>query len=183
MATVEPTSKKTKGKKRHSKPLDNMLFSRSLLERRIDVPITNVGRNIRSTFDQYIKMNFEGKCVVEGYIKPESTNVISYSAGKTYSDMVSFNVVFDCDVCNPVEGMNIQCKAMNITKAGIRAESNISPTPIVVFIARDHNFDNNYFNTVEEGDSIVIRVIGQRYELNDNYISIVAELVPPSRRY
>ena len=50
------------------------------------------------------------------------------------------------------------------------------PSPIVVFIARDHYYEKDYFNNVKEGDNIMIKVIGQRFELNDKYISIVAEL-------
>jgi hypothetical protein len=76
--------------------------------------------------------------------------------------------------------MLIQCVAKNITKAGIRAESaNEVPSPVVVFIAKDHHYNNDYFADVKEGDRITVRVIGQRFELNDKYISIIGELVKP----
>jgi hypothetical protein len=87
-------------------------------------------------------------------------------------------VVFECDVCFPVEGMLISCLAKNITKAGIRAESAFdTPSPIVVFIARDHHYNDESFSKVKEGDKIDVRVIGQRFELNDKYISIIGELI------
>jgi hypothetical protein len=74
--------------------------------------------------------------------------------------------------------MNITCLAKNITKAGIRAESSTeNPSPVVVFIARDHHFNNNKFINIQEGDTMLVRVIGQRFELNDPYISIIGELV------
>jgi hypothetical protein len=74
--------------------------------------------------------------------------------------------------------MLISCVAKNITKAGIRAESaEESPSPVVVFIARDHHFSTAQFSSVQEGDKIMTRVIGQRFELNDKYVSIIAELV------
>ena len=74
--------------------------------------------------------------------------------------------------------MLISCVAKNITKAGIRAESSTeSPSPIVVFIAKDHNYDNPMFGDIKEGDEFTTRVIGQRFELNDKYISIIGELV------
>ena len=38
-----------------------------------------------------------------------------------------------------------------------------------------------YFSQVNEGDKIEIKVIGQRFELNDKYISIIAELIDPSK--
>jgi hypothetical protein len=49
----------------------------------------------------------------------------------------------------------------------------------VVFIARDHNYNNEQFSDVNVGDKFNVRVIGQRFELNDKYISIIAELVKP----
>jgi hypothetical protein len=81
-----------------------------------------------------------------------------------------------------VEGTKLKVVAKNITKAGIRAETNETPTPIVVFIARDHHITGDksvYFSSINPEDNIEIRVIGQRYELNDKYISVIAELIEP----
>jgi hypothetical protein len=49
----------------------------------------------------------------------------------------------------------------------------------VLFIARDHYYASDYFNSIAENDKIVATVIAQRYELNDSYVSIIAQLVPP----
>ena len=76
--------------------------------------------------------------------------------------------------------MLISCVVKNITKAGVRAESsNDVPTPIVVFIAKDHHYNNSQFAEIEVGNIINVRVIGQRFELNDKYVSIIGELVKP----
>jgi hypothetical protein len=40
-----------------------------------------------------------------------------------------------------------------------------------------------YFSTIEEGSKFTARVIGQRFELNDKYVSIIAELVEPKKDY
>lgn len=157
------------------------IFSRGLLTRSIILPITAIGRNIKETIEENIKANFEGKCVVEGYIKQNSVKIITHSSGLIVrGNTILFEVVFECEICFPVEGMLIQCVAKNITKAGIRAESaNEVPSPVVVFIAKDHHYNNDYFADVKEGDKINVRVIGQRFELNDKYISIIAEIVKP----
>ena len=154
------------------------IYSKSLLTRNITLPITIIGRNIKETIENVINDHYEGKCLVEGYIKPKSSKIITFSSGVISGDNISFEVVFECMICNPVEGMNIMCIAKNITKAGIRAESaSETPSPIVVFIARDHHFNNNKFINIHEGDMLQIRVIGQRFELNDSYISIIGELI------
>ena len=60
---------------------------------------------------------------------------------------------------------------------GIRAETNDQPSPVVIFISRDHNYNSPLFAKVQVNDEIKVRVIGQRYELNDKYIAIIAEIV------
>jgi len=180
---MESISKPTqqKFKKREQKILD--IYSETLLTRNITLPITSIGKNIKETIEENIKINFEGKCVVEGYIKPNSCKIITYSSGLiSRGNTIIFEVVFRCDVCFPVEGMLVSCAAKNITKAGIRAESATEiPSPIVVFIAKDHHYNVSYFNEVKEGDKITVKVVGQRFELNDKYISIIGELIRPKQ--
>jgi DNA-directed RNA polymerase subunit E'/Rpb7 len=165
-------------KKRRDTKLET-IYSRGLITRKIVLPINTIGKNIREVIEQNIQNTFEGKCIAEGYIKPESSKIISYSSGVVdRGNYVSFEIVFECDVCFPVEGMLIQCVAKNITKAGIRAESaNEFPSPVIVFIAKDHHYNVASFADIKEGDKITARVIGQRFELNDKYISIIGELV------
>jgi DNA-directed RNA polymerase subunit E'/Rpb7 len=169
-----------KFKKRETKITS--IYSRCLITRNIILPITNIGKNIKETIEENIKANFENKCLVEGFIKPNSTKIITYSSGIIYrGSSISFEVVFECEVCFPVEGMLISCVAKNITKAGIRCESaNDVPSPVIVFIAKDHHYNISYFNEVKEGDKITVRVIGQRFELNDKYVSVIGELVKPT---
>ena len=175
---MEPVTKPTQQKKKRDNR-SQTVYSRCLLTRKIVLPITTIGKNLKETLEENIQFSFEGKCVVEGYVKPNSSKIITHSSGTIQrGNLVSFEVVFECDVCFPVEGMNIQCIAKNITKAGIRAVSaNVVPTPIIVFMAKDHHYSSSYFNEIQEGDKIVVRVIGQRFELNDKYISIIGELV------
>ena len=164
--------------KRKDFKLEN-IYSRCLITKKIVLPINLIGKNIKEVIEQSIKSQFEGKCITEGYIKNDSGKIITYSSGTIQrGNFISFEVVFECDVCFPVEGMLIQCVAKNITKAGIRAESaNEFPSPVVVFIAKDHHYNVTNFSDIKEGDKISIRVIGQRFELNDKYISIIGELV------
>lgn len=154
-------------------------YSRALIHRNVPVPIVNVGSDMINLLERVIATSIEGKCISDGYVKPNTTKVVAYSSGTIKGDMVCFHVSFECMVCYPLHGMKLSCVAKNITKAGIRAESDESPNPIVVFIARDHHNTMPYFSNVKEGQKIQIKVIGQRFELNDKYISIIAELVEP----
>jgi len=164
-------------KRRDNKP--QSIYSRCLLTRKIVLPITFIGKNIDEVMEEYIQNNFEGRCIVEGYVKPNSSKIIRYSSGKIERGFnVVFEVVFECDICFPVEGMNIQCVVKNVVKAGIRAESATDvPSPVIVFVAKDHHFTSQQFSEIQVGDIITVKVIGQRFELNDKSVSIIGELV------
>jgi len=161
------------------------IYSRCLITRNIVLPITSISKNIREVIENTVVFNFENKCIVEGYVKQDSIKIITHSSGLIVrGSNISFEVVFECEVCYPVEGSLISCIAKNITKAGIRAESaDIFPSPVVVFIARDHQFGNQQFTAIQEGDKFNTRVIGQRFELNDKFVSVIGELVKPKQIY
>lgn len=182
MESLKPAfsnSNKTKNMKKEQKIRD--IYSRCLITRNIGLPITAINKNIKETIESQVSAQFEGKCINEGYVKLGSSKIITYSSGIIERGTnILFEVLFECMVCFPVEGMLLSCIAKNITKAGIRAESaDESPSPIVVFIARDHNYSNAYFSSIQEGDKFQARIIGQRFELNDKYISIIADAVKP----
>lgn len=175
---MEPIARLPQQQRRRRDKLQT-IYSRCLLTRKIVLPLVNIGKNLQENIEENIKTNFEGKCVVEGYIKSGSVKIITYSSGNIErGNQVLFEIVFECDVCFPVEGMIIPCVAKNITKAGIRAESaGEVPSPVVVFIAKDHHYNVAQFSEIKEGDKINVRVVGQRFELNDKYVSIIGELM------
>jgi DNA-directed RNA polymerase subunit E'/Rpb7 len=154
------------------------IFTRGLITKKIILPVNNIGKNIKKTIETYLKANYEGKCQIDGFIRPDSCNIISYSCGTIFEgNKVSFDVIFDCYLCFPVEGMLIECIAKNVTKAGVRCESNeFVPSPIVAFLAKEHHQGSKNFNAIKEGDKIMVKVIGQRFELNDPNVSIIGEL-------
>ena len=180
MAAAIPAQEGTKKKSR--KPAVLGIYSKMLITRRIPLNIINIGANIKQTLEKVIASEIEGKCIVEGFVKPLSTKILSYSSGEINGVNVMFEVVFECLVCSPVEGMHIRCVVKNITKAGIKAETEEDPSPVIIFVARDHHNTSAYFANVKVDETIKVRVIGQRFELNDKYVSIIAELVEPKKK-
>ena len=183
-----------KGKGKQS---DNDIYTRILFTKKVVMNMLNIGgNNIKTILEKMVARQLEGKCIVEGYIKPGSTRLMTYSSGIINGDMISFEAAIECLICSPVEGMRVECVVKNITKAGIRAEVEVdeekggSTTPMVIFIIKEHHMligdlaIKNLFLNAKENDRIAVKVIGQRYEINDKYISVIAELVkmgrPPS---
>ena len=173
----DPVEKKRKQSK---KIMD--IYSRTLVSKKISVEMKYIGNNIKEILEKRLKELHEGKCIAEGYVKKNSIKIITYSSGKICTTGILYEIAFECYVCFPVEGQLLNCIATNITKAGIKATSLETPSPFVVFISRDHQLSNKKFNTISEKDHFIARIIGQRFELNDPYISIIAE-IDEKKRY
>jgi len=154
-------------------------YIQSILSMKIILPIIEVGGNIKQNLEKMIVSKTEGKCIVEGFIRPDSVQILTYSSGKVNSGYVEFQTTFSCMVCHPVDGMLITCTTNTITKAGIHAEviDNRGNIPITVFIARDHHIFNDKFDKVTENSKLTVSVIGIRFELNDSNICVIGKLV------
>jgi DNA-directed RNA polymerase subunit E'/Rpb7 len=172
----------TPGKKKK----DSNIYSKNVLSRDVHIRFSYIGNNIQENLQKQLEEELEGKCISEGFVKNGTIKIINYSSGVIKADKVIFRVSVECDICKPVEGMIMKAKITNITKAGIKCvweDEKISP--VIIFIARDHNHKNKYFHEVEtdfekspkQKNNIKVKVIGIRYELNDEKISVLAELV------
>lgn len=160
---------------------DNKLYSifiQSLLERKVYLHMNEVGKGVKQNLETKLKYDLEDKCISEGIIKKGSINIVNYSAGNVMGEKICFHCVLECQICNPVEGMLIECNVKTITKAGLHCEymDNDDYVPLHVFVARDHHFNNNRFNELKENDKIKCKIVGSRFELNDPYITSIATM-------
>jgi DNA-directed RNA polymerase subunit E'/Rpb7 len=160
--------------------LDNShVYIRSLLTQKTVLKYDEVNSELFDILEAKIKKLNEGKCIKEGYVKNNSVKLLTYSSGELFDNKILFECVFECLITNPVESTIIYCITKSITKVGVRAELIVDDeqSPYVVFIARDHHYNNEAFSQIKENDIIQVRILGQRYELNDKFISIIAELI------
>ena len=155
------------------------VYIKSIMSQKIHLTIREIGNNVKQILEEKIISANEGKCIAEGFIKPNSVKIISYSSGVIGSNIVEFQTIYECMMCHPVEGMLIECTSKTITKAGIHAQvlDKDMVIPVTVFIARDHHNTDRYFNSIKENAEILIKVIGIRYELNDPYICVIGKLL------
>ena len=153
------------------------MYTTILLTRKLEIPFRIIGRNVKDTLEHILSKIVEGKCMAEGFIRPGSVKILTYSNGYLYGKNAIFDVVYECQSCSLVEGVVFTCVIKNISLAGIRATLNEPKTPVVVFIARDHHYDRADFTRLQEEEEIRVRVIGQRFEIGDEAISVIGELV------
>jgi DNA-directed RNA polymerase subunit E'/Rpb7 len=171
--------KKQEPKDQQEKRIIYEPYIASILNMKIVLPIVEVGKNIKQNLERMIVSKTEGKCVVEGFIRPQSVRILTYSSGKVVSGLVEYQVTFECMVCHPVDGMVVEAVCKTVTKAGIHTEviDKNGNVPITVFIARDHHINNHKFEKVVENSKLEVSIIGIRFELNDSNICAIGKLV------
>jgi DNA-directed RNA polymerase subunit E'/Rpb7 len=153
------------------------VYSKKFIQKKITIPIYKINSDIKNIIENIISIDIEGKCIVEGFIKPNTVKLLNYSCGLILSSNVLFEVTFECMACSPLEGSKIYAIVKNITKAGIKAEIDDKPSPLVIFISKTTNDNYNMlFNDLKVNDMIKVKIIGKRYELYDKYISVIGQL-------
>ena len=168
-------------KKQGTKPMEykESLYLQSLLQMNIILYPNQIGENkTRENIRKSLVSFIEGKCTKEGYVQPNSIDIKSYSSGIVKGDTIEFSVIFNCNTSNPAENTIIHCIVKSITKAGIHAEAfdEKGNIPITIFVARDHYVKTHDFQNIKEHEKIQIKVIGSRFELNDERIEVLGEI-------
>jgi len=160
---------------------------KNMLEIKVVLFPMEIGLNqTKINLQKKVAYHIEGKCIAEGYVKPGSIVVHTYSSGAIKGDKIEFNVVFYCLVCNPPEGSLIpNCTVRSVTKAGIHANvfDNNNNIPVSVFVVRDHFIENRLFNGIKENSIITVKVIGSRFELNDECVEVLGSIVSEEKHH
>lgn len=138
------------------------------------IPMINMGGNMEEVLSNEIA-SLEGKCLEEGYLKRGSTKLIRYSCGVLKGANIVIQVIFQGKIANPVKGQTFTCVVENNTRAGIKGRLDAEENPFIVFLAKDHH-PMPEFSDIKENEKIKVVLLGQRFEINDPKISIIAVL-------
>ena len=163
-------------------------YSDCIASRKVVIPFNEVSAgastgNIAKVIHKYISTQVENKCTIEGFVHPNTCKILSHSSGTLQGPNVQFDVAYKCSVFLPCECAILVCRVKSVTNAGILAGINgVSVVnPVVVYVLREHQSNENdrYFNSVKPDAVIRVKVVGQRFELNDTHVSVIGELVQP----
>ena len=156
------------------------VYTPSVLTRRVSIPVARVDSKIKHTLETILSKELDGRCTVEGFIRPtgrrSSIHVLEYSCGLLKHDAVHITVVFECDIALPFVGEVLECIVENKTHAGLKCRMDGDASPYVIFVARDHHHTLGRFAAINEGDTINVTIVDQRFDVYDKYISIIAKL-------
>tara|TARA_B100001093_G_scaffold498553_1_gene546778 strand:- start:18 stop:593 length:576 start_codon:yes stop_codon:yes gene_type:complete len=161
------------------------IYTKQIINEKITLKFSDVNSDLENIILEKIKIKIEGKCINHGYVKTNSVKLLTYSCGELFSDSIIFDLVIECLISCPFESMILKCKVVSSTKVGLKCKINYDDVdydydninPYLIFVARDHNYNNTKFTNINVEDIIYVRVIGHRFELNDTFISVIAELV------
>jgi hypothetical protein len=98
---------------------------------------------------------------------------------------IVIQVIFQGKIANPVKGQTFTCVVENNTRAGIKGRLDAAENPFIVFLAKDHHTMPE-LSDIQENEKIKVVILGQRFEINDPKISIIAvldELYKPEPPY
>ena len=93
--TVKPQSTTAHCEKREPQGGKLFLYIQSLLRAKISIHITEIGANIKENLEAVLGDQYAGKCIEDGYVKPGSIRIHSYSPGMVANEMVEFHVLYN----------------------------------------------------------------------------------------
>ena len=154
--------------------MDTSLFERRELVRNVHVQARHLQRNIHTSLLTQLRMKFEGICLAEGYIQPQSIAIVENSLGRVnlIKGGVDYTVKFQADICYPHTGQVFQAPVTTRSKIGIH----IDMLPMKVLLPRDIHIDNEAFSKIKEGDKVEFEVVGSRFQQGDETIVVLGKM-------
>ena len=153
------------------------IYTVSVQNHTITLTPDKLAGDLDETLLDYLKREVGNKCTRYGYIDRDSITVLKRSIGSVNSTYLNgslkYDLTYKANVCNPLDGTIITCTAMNTNKMGILAERH----PLSIVLARQHSEDEEAFNKIQVGDEIRVKVIGKRFELYDEQITAIGQLI------
>eukprot|EP00798_Chlamydomonas_sp_ICE-L_P001862 gene1862-33277_t len=148
-----------------------------------------LGSDIDVHVQAELRRKVEGVCTRHGYILANSTSIHSISAARlecaSMNGDVIFSVEYNALVCNPPVGLKITLRVSDsnmfdfFAQAGIQAsDGQFTPLLDAILVKDQHEGDLlEKLNGVKNGESVTAVILGKRFEIGDNRISVVARLL------
>ena len=162
--------------------LENMadssnIFMPSVLTHVVYLPANRIGNNLDDIILNSLQREVGNRCTTFGYIDRDSIAILQRSIGKVNSvhlnGSVSYDISYRANLCNPDEGSTVECEVKSINKMGILADKH----PLTIVLARQHHQEVESFDKVKVGEVVQVKIIGKRFELNDEQITAIGKLI------
>ena len=160
--------------------MDN-LYTKISLNYVITIQPNEMNKNINKVLLKKLKNSLEGKCISDGYIKPNSIVITDRSLGiaqaSHFNGNIMYHINYVADICNPHEGDIVTAKITNINKMGALATAGDGDIqPLNILLAKQHHIDNKDFDKLKIDDDIKVKILGKRFDSGESQISIIGVL-------
>ncbi len=160
---------------------DIPLYNNLILEDVVLVTPSELNQNINNVILNKLRYKVEGKCLKDGFIRPDSVKIINRAGGimnpAHFSGDVKFYIKYSADVCHPIQNQIIECIVNMVGKPGVQAYvENKDKSPLYIMLSKTHHLNNKYFTTIKEGDKIRVRVVNSEFNFNEEQIRVLAIL-------
>ena len=151
------------------------LFERRELTKKVHIHSKYIQKNIQASLLAQLKTHYQGRCLGEGYIQPDSFTILKYSVGRAnyLRGGVDYDVTFQADLCLPHPGQHFRGNVVLKSKIGLHVDL----TPLKVLIPRDLHLGNQLYEKTEPGNDVEFEVIGSQFKQGDEEIIVVAKLI------
>lgn len=149
------------------------------IEKTITTTITQkdlecVEDTVMTFIESKLKRQMEGTFIKEGYVIPDSVNVIDISAGTVIPESLSadlhYIVMVNLQVIHPVSGDIIRAKIEDKNKMGIR----MIQEPLDIILAYVHHSRVEELRDMNIGDELEVVVVASKYQIGDTKQSVIA---------
>lgn len=149
------------------------LFTKNILYHKLYLLPIEVDKNIDTTILNKLTIDVGDKCIKEGFVKKDTIEILKRSIGQVdaihFNGRICYNICYSASVCNPVEGSKIEGKILDINKMGalVRVE------PLSIVLPKQHHANPAIFKDLKKGDSVIVHIVGTKFELFDTEINVV----------
>ena len=158
------------------------LYTKQILTKRIFITADTLGDDINKTIKNKLDEEMNGICIKEGFIKPNTINIVSRSEGvlsiNNFKSVIYYTIKFEVMICNPYIGQIIDCFVSEVTKSNIMCYiENEDESPLNIFLSKQYHIGNEEYGKIKTGDKIKIQVSGKKYEYLDREILVIANFL------
>jgi len=150
------------------------LFERRNLNRHVRIPASQMQKNVRPALLAQLKTMYEGVCIPEGFLQPNTMVILEHSLGRTdlVHSGVEYHVLFQADLCMPHAGQVWRGIVELRSKIGVH----IRTGPAEVLLPRDLHLGDATFEELKVGQTVEFEVLGAKFQQGDTSIAVLAKL-------
>jgi DNA-directed RNA polymerase subunit E'/Rpb7 len=127
---------------------------------------------------EQLKSKLENKCSQNGFVIPNSLELISRSMGQLENGRYTGNIVFHVQakgrVYNPANGTRVKGTILKQNKMGLYI---IYDNAIRILVPRDLHIGNEEFDNLRVGDIIEVEIRKSRFQIQDKFILSVGVFI------